>query len=99
MQETTDPPKHKFLEKKFCRQPWDTFAIKRSGSVEVCCHEASGSVGKIDWSDPMKTWNSSAAQELRSTILDGSYKKCIATKWYNHEFLDINRIICMTSTI
>jgi len=83
MQEITDTLEHKLLENKFCRQPWDTFGIKGDGlihSVQVCCHEGTGAVGKMDWANPMKAWNSPGAQELRSTILDGSFKKCIASK-------------------
>ena len=82
MQEITDPLEHKLLKNKFCRQPWDTFGIKGSKSkhsVQVCCHDGTGAVGKMNWEDPMKAWNSPGAQELRSTILDGSFKKCIAS--------------------
>jgi MoaA/NifB/PqqE/SkfB family radical SAM enzyme len=70
-------PLRRFLG-KFCNVPFDQAYISPTGDTFLCC---SGlvpvSIGNIfkekNWNE---VWNSQNAQEIRSSILDGTYKYC-----------------------
>jgi glycosyltransferase involved in cell wall biosynthesis/MoaA/NifB/PqqE/SkfB family radical SAM enzyme len=63
----------------FCRKPFEWFELEASPDFPafLCC---SGwlpkSIGSVAAGDPMEVWNSVAAQEIRESILDGSFRFC-----------------------
>lgn len=70
--------KRKDLSHKFCSKPWDWFDVVSTGSVGVCCSDwLKKPIGNCLQSNGiMEIWNSPAAQEIRESILDGSFRYC-----------------------
>lgn len=69
-----------FLATRFCGEPWRHFEISGDGYVFPCCPGwLPLSMGKIDEGTPEEIWNSPAAQEIRASILDGSFRYCSRT--------------------
>ena len=67
----------KDMEGKFCSKPWDWFDIASNGDVLVCCKGWLGKpIGNYGKGSIAQIWDSRAAQELRKSILDGSFKYC-----------------------
>ncbi len=68
----------KDLSRKFCSKPWEWFEVVSTGSVGVCCSDwLKKSIGNCLYSnDIMTIWNSPAAQEIRGSIQDGSFRYC-----------------------
>jgi MoaA/NifB/PqqE/SkfB family radical SAM enzyme len=63
--------------KWFCQMPFDQAWVINEGEVYTCCpvylQIPIGNAYKQGWND---IWNSEIAQEIRSSILDGSFKYC-----------------------
>src|SRR5258706_10541055 len=69
--------KKKNLKNKFCDKPWEDFDITSNGDVYVCCTGwLPKPVGNIKQNNIIEIWNSEQAQEIRKSILDGSFKYC-----------------------
>lgn len=65
------------LSEKFCQKPWEDFDISGDGKIWVCCSGwLKKSIGDYTQDDLMGVWNSRSAQEIRKSILDGSFKYC-----------------------
>jgi len=66
-----------YLAESFCAEPWGHFRVESDGNVYLC---GSGwlvaPIGNVYQSSPMAMWNSPAAQAIRQSILDGSFKYC-----------------------
>jgi len=66
-----------YLAESFCESPWHFFYVME-GKVFLCA--CSGwmpvSVGDITRGSATAIWNSEAAQEIRKSILDGSFRYC-----------------------
>jgi MoaA/NifB/PqqE/SkfB family radical SAM enzyme len=61
----------------FCHVPFTNFHIFESGDVYCCCPDwLPVRLGNVLESDPMKIWNGPVAEEVRRSILDGSFKFC-----------------------
>jgi MoaA/NifB/PqqE/SkfB family radical SAM enzyme len=61
----------------FCAEPFQHFEINRHGDVYVCCPGwLPKSIGNLENDTLMNIWNSKSAQEIRRTILDGSFEYC-----------------------
>lgn len=66
-----------YLAQSFCERPWKHFEVLHTGAVFTCC---SGwmpvPIGDIHTDNPSSIWNSRMAQEVRQSILDGSFRFC-----------------------
>jgi len=81
LQGLADPENPKFdLSDRFCATPFRKFDVL-DGSTHLCCAswiaQSAGDLGAADqWQD---VWNSETAQNIRASILDGSYRYCNKT--------------------
>jgi hypothetical protein len=65
------------LSNKFCHHPFDNFEPRDSGSVGVCCLSwLPYYIGNLNNEDMDKVYNSERAQDIRRSILDGSFDYC-----------------------
>jgi hypothetical protein len=70
-----------YLANSFCDVPWRRFEVYHQGHVYVCCMGwLPISVGNIHSESLEGMWNSSLAQEIRQSILDGSFRYCSKTQ-------------------
>lgn len=70
-----DNPKYK-LEGRFCVKPFLELHVLNRSSHQCCAswlQKSAGDLNDADWED---VWNSRAAQEVRASIHDGSYRHC-----------------------
>ena len=68
---------NKALKGKFCPRPFDQMQIIADDQVTVCCANwLPRLIGTISEKGLMGVWNSAAAQEIRKSILDGSFRYC-----------------------
>jgi hypothetical protein len=67
-----------YLAASFCAEPWAFFRVECGGDV-FPCHSGwlPAPIGNVYKSSPMEIWNSPAAQAIRKSILDGSFKYCL----------------------
>ena len=64
-------------EGKFCKNPFDQFEIHPNGMVSVCCMSwLPEKIGNVKEKSVKEVFNSEKAQEIRESILDGSFKYC-----------------------
>lgn len=63
----------------FCTMPFEHFQTDADGSIYLCCSgwlpKPIGNIKEQPWKE---IWNSEAAQEVRQSIHDGSYRYCDA---------------------
>lgn len=61
----------------FCRRPFEQFYVTADANVHLCCPEwMDRPAGNLMLESPLEIWKGSVAQELRSSILDGSFRHC-----------------------
>ena len=73
-----------YLRQSFCAVPWETLEIgswgaeiEKTGNAYLCCPgQLPFAVGNARERPAEEAWNSEAAQEVRRSILDGSFKYC-----------------------
>jgi wyosine [tRNA(Phe)-imidazoG37] synthetase (radical SAM superfamily) len=66
----------RFPERKlFCPMPFKMIEIERGGGSNLCCW-LPRSPGRLDEKGLMTLWNSPGAQEIRASILDGTFRYC-----------------------
>jgi MoaA/NifB/PqqE/SkfB family radical SAM enzyme len=64
-------------EGKFCKNPFDQFEIHPDGTVSVCCMSwLPEKIGNAEEKEIGEIFNSKKAQDIRESILDGSFKYC-----------------------
>lgn len=64
-------------EKRFCPKPFQFLSIHADGTGWVCCHDwLSTPIGNLNQNTLSEVWNSQTAQDIRASILDGSYRYC-----------------------
>jgi sulfatase maturation enzyme AslB (radical SAM superfamily) len=62
---------------RFCPRPFTFCSVHADGTAWVCCHDwLSTSIGSLGDQSFGEVWNSKMAQEVRASILDGSYRYC-----------------------
>ena len=61
--------------KLFCPMPFKMIEIERGGSTNLCCW-LPRSPGRLDGKGVLDIWNSPEAREIRSSILDGTFRYC-----------------------
>lgn len=65
------------LKDRFCPKPFDHFELHESGSVFLCCPTwLRQRAGNLYERSAETIWNSSEAQKIRASILDGSFSNC-----------------------
>lgn len=65
------------LKGKFCSQPFERLETQSRGRVFFCCTAwLPIPIGNLSAKSPNEIWNSSTAQDIRRSILDGSYRYC-----------------------
>lgn len=63
----------------FCPYPFTRLEIKADGRVYCCCEGwLPKDLGNVLEQDLMEIWRGSAAREIRSSVLDGSFRYCTA---------------------
>ena len=61
----------------FCPKPFEFFEVGSDGRVWVCCEDwLSTPIGNLHDQSFAQVWNSETVQEIRRSILDGSFKYC-----------------------
>jgi len=61
--------------KLFCPMPFKQIEIERGGNTNLCCW-LPRSPGRLEGKGVMELWNSPEAREIRSSILDGTFRYC-----------------------
>mgnify|MGYP003136700561 CR=1 FL=1 len=62
---------------KFCHKPFEHFETHSSGKVSLCCFSwLDRYVGNLNDNSVEEIFNSKSTQEIRRSILDGSFKYC-----------------------
>ena len=65
------------LSDRFCDSPFVKFETLMDGAVAPCCSIwTQQRLGNLDGQSFAQIWNSEAAQAMRASILDGSYRYC-----------------------
>jgi MoaA/NifB/PqqE/SkfB family radical SAM enzyme len=65
------------LEDRFCRNPFVQLDVYEDGRVYSCCSSwLPTPLGNIKRVPVKQAWNSSASQQIRASILDGSFRYC-----------------------
>jgi hypothetical protein len=65
------------LSDRFCESPFVKFETLMDGTVAPCCSIwTEQRLGSLDGQTFDQIWNSTAAQDMRASILDGSYRYC-----------------------
>lgn len=65
------------LRGKFCSRPFEMLETQTRGRVFFCCTAwLPIQIGNLSAKTPDEIWNSAAAQDIRRSILDGSYRYC-----------------------
>ena len=72
-----DPPD---LAGRFCSAPFESLETAPGGQAYFCCPAwLPAPIGNLNEAGAAEVWNSPAAQEIRASILDGSYRYCSRT--------------------
>jgi MoaA/NifB/PqqE/SkfB family radical SAM enzyme len=75
--EDTPPALADDLSDFFCPHPFESFELRHNGDVHTCCPAwLPVPIGNFHRQKPDEIWNSAAAQAIRSSILDGTYRYC-----------------------
>lgn len=65
------------LRGRFCRAPFEALETAPGGDVHFCCPAwLPVPIGNLNDASPEEIWNSPAAQAIRASIHDGSYRYC-----------------------
>lgn len=65
------------LSPYFCARPFEEFELRSNGDVYTCCSAwLPVPIGNFHRQSAAEIWNSPAAQEIRASILDGSFRHC-----------------------
>jgi len=66
-------------EVKFCLKPFEHMEIVPNGNVHLCCPQWMPTpAGHVDDED---AWNGEGANEIRNSIIDGSFRFCTGCPW------------------
>lgn len=80
LRQATDTQYKHDLKERFCSVPFESIETQVNGDVYFCCPAwLPISIGNLNAGNANAIWNSPIAQEIRSSILDGSYRYCSRT--------------------
>ncbi len=69
-----------WLRGRFCSNPFEEIEIRANGAVHTCCSAWMPTpIGSIYKDETNDFWNSSRAQEIRRSVLDGDFSHCSRT--------------------
>lgn len=69
---------HRDLRDRFCGKPWEHFEVHSNGATYMCCPKWLPTVvGNCERDELLAIWNSAKSQEVRASILDGSFRHCV----------------------
>jgi organic radical activating enzyme len=72
-----DPSNPKYqLKGMICTEPFERLDVLDRSTHQCCASWLQTSAGDMSRSDWQDVWNSGAAQDVRASILDGSYRHC-----------------------
>ena len=72
-----EPPLRQALSGRFCEHPFERLETQTRGRAMFCCPAwLPVPIGNLAEGSPDAVWNSVAAQDIRRSILDGSYRYC-----------------------
>lgn len=72
-----DTPERADLSNRFCSYPFDRFDTLIDGTVAPCCSIWTRKrLGRLDDQSFDEIWNGADAQDMRESILDGSFRHC-----------------------
>jgi len=78
--DVSDRPSSEPEERLFCSKPFTWFEVSRDreeGEVFLCCPSwLPKPIGNLTRQGVHEVWNGTAAQEIRASILDGSFRFC-----------------------
>jgi len=82
----------------FCKVPFEYVHIDDTGNCFLCCPASLPlSIGNLNKNSFMEVWNSSIAQSIRQSILDGSFFYCIKNNCFffngGGKFINKNKVI------
>lgn len=76
----------------FCAKPFEHFEIQHSGQAFLCCPSwLPEPVGHVTEQEPLALWNGRAAQRIRSSILDGTFRYCTGCPFLSSETGPVRR--------
>lgn len=80
LQSLSDPENPRYrLEGRFCTAPFEQLDVLEQSAHQCCAswlHTSAGNLATTPWP---QVWNSPAAQAVRHSVLDGSYRYCNKT--------------------
>jgi sulfatase maturation enzyme AslB (radical SAM superfamily) len=66
-----------WLTDRFCPRPFEVVETRPNGEVNTCCEAwMPASIGNIGCASAEQVWNSSRAQQIRQSVLDGDFRYC-----------------------
>jgi MoaA/NifB/PqqE/SkfB family radical SAM enzyme len=72
-----DEPLSQYLARSWCDRPFSHFESTDRGDVFCCCpHWVTTPIGNLNDEEWRDIWQSEAANQIRSSIADGSFKYC-----------------------
>ncbi|MGH6943481.1 MAG: SPASM domain-containing protein [Geminicoccaceae bacterium] len=66
-----------WLADRFCPRPFEVLETRPNGDANTCCDAwMPAALGNINGTSADELWNSSRAQEIRRSVLDGDFRYC-----------------------
>jgi pyruvate-formate lyase-activating enzyme len=66
-----------WLKDRFCSRPFEAVETRVDGDVNTCCVAwMPAAIGNLHRNSSDQIWNSSAAKEIRRSVIDGDFKYC-----------------------
>jgi MoaA/NifB/PqqE/SkfB family radical SAM enzyme len=63
----------------FCKRPFEQFYVTSNGDAHLCCPEwIAMPAGNVIATHPLEIWQGKVAQNIRRSILDQSFRHCVA---------------------
>ncbi len=79
--------------KYFCTMPFEYFVLNQKKDFYLCCEGwLQKSVGNFGVDSALKAWNNEIAQEIRRSILDGSFRYCNACPFLDEKKVPVQQV-------
>jgi molybdenum cofactor biosynthesis enzyme MoaA len=81
----------------FCARPFEHFEVQHNGKAYLCCPGwLPESLGSVAERAPAELWNGEAAQRIRRSILDGSFRYCTGCPFLGARREPVQRVDSVT---
>lgn len=88
------------LKGRYCPMPFTSMELHLNQETYVCCPSwMKKSIGTFSKDNILEIWNSPSAQEIRASIIDGSYRYCDAEMCPNIQNLHLPKIYHLSRDI